>query len=81
MAFSWKQAKENAIKTKIRRMKTMADNPVSNDGTIVTAVMNHKAWITAAAKKDYTQLKIEVTEQTKKRQQSEMDSRDKLAGK
>ncbi len=81
MPFSWKQAKEDAIKIKIRRAMTNARHPVYKDGTINTQIINHKAWVTAAAKKDYTQLVIEVTDMVKKRQEQEMESRRKLAPK
>ncbi len=76
MSFSWKQAKIDAIETKIRRAITMANN-----GNNPTFKLQHPDWVRDAQTKNYTQLKKQVKEQMEKRQNAVMDRRVKRGGK
>ncbi len=73
--FSWKKAQAEAIKTKIRRAITMASKKDSNPDFAIA----HPDWIKQAQTKNYTDLKIKVTQLIEKQQQRSLARRLKLA--
>ncbi len=79
--FSWKLVKEKAVKKKVARAIIMANNPVSNDGTINDFSVAHVSEVKDAQMKKYDLLTKRVKEQVLRQQQKAMDSRDKIAGK
>jgi len=76
MAFSWKQAKINAVETKIRRAMTMAKS-----ATNPTFKLEHPDWVRDAQKNEYTLLKKQVKEKVIKAQDQAQLRRDKRSGK
>ncbi len=64
MGFSWKHAKEEAIKVKIRRAIIMATAGVPNPDFKI----RHPEWIQQAQSKNFSELKKKITEETKRKQ-------------
>ncbi len=75
--FSWKQAKIDAVKIKIRRAETMAKKKNSNPDFAI----QHPEWIKQAQNNNFTELRIQVAKLVEKQQATAMARRLKVARK
>ncbi len=76
MSFSWDQAKQYAIETKVRRAIIMSQGNINSDCDVL-----HPDWVKQAQTKNYIDLKKKITEKVKRKQDLTMKRRHKLVGK
>ncbi len=79
--FSWKDTKKRAVEIEVRRAMTVAKLGVDTVGTKSDLSIIHPEWIRSAEQKNYSDLKLKVTEMIEKKQKKAMERRAKLAGK
>ncbi len=81
MVFSRVQARQDAVKLKIRRAMIQAKNPVSSDGTKNDFGVKFPSEVKEAQNKNYVNLTKRIKESVERYQANALLRRKKLAGK
>ncbi len=79
--YSWEEDKKRVIVMKIRRARTMAKNPISNDGTVSDFSVKYPQEVKDAQAKNFKTLELRIRKEVSQQQLHAMERRLKLVRK